>query len=169
GSYHVNDGNGLAAVAATGLTRDALWQALYDRRCYATTGDRIVLNFSLSLAGPAPSAEAAGARNGGGPFPMGSDLAVDLAAVGPRTLHIRLAGTATIDLVEVLRNNEVVYTARPGTDAWGGEWTDAAPLPPLALAPTFAGDRPFVFYYLRVTQANRQIAWASPIWLTQRV
>ena len=39
---------------------------------------------------------------------------------------------------------------------------------PLALDPSFEYDRPFVFYYVRVTQANRQLAWSSPIWLTQR-
>ena len=46
GSYHVNDGNGLACVVAPKLTRAAIWQALYDRRCYATTGDRILLDFT---------------------------------------------------------------------------------------------------------------------------
>ena len=30
GSYHVNDGNGLACVVAPELTREAIWQALYD-------------------------------------------------------------------------------------------------------------------------------------------
>ncbi|HJR49778.1 MAG TPA: DUF3604 domain-containing protein, partial [Gemmatimonadales bacterium] len=150
GSYHVNDGNGLACVQAPELTRDAIWTALYDRRCYATTGDRILVDVTMDG------------------HPMGTDLAVDLAAHGPRGFTMRLAGTATITLVELLRNNEVVFTARPDRDVWHGEWIDVDPLGPLALRPTFAGDRPFVFYYLRLTQANRQQAWASPIWLTQR-
>jgi hypothetical protein len=150
GSYHVNDGNGLACVQAAALTRDAVWQALHDRRCYATTGDRILLDWTLDG------------------HPMGADVPVDLADCGPRRITVRAAGTAEIDLVEVLRNNEIVYTARPGAEAWEGEWEDAAPLADLALAPTFPYDRPFVFYYVRLTQANRQLAWASPIWLTQR-
>jgi hypothetical protein len=149
GSRHVNDGNGLACVQATALTRDAIWQALYDRRCYATTGDRILLDLAM---------------NG---HPMGADLPVDLDTYGPRHFALRIAGTYRLETVEILRNNEVVHTARPGGDVWEGEWTDDAPLRPLALSPTFAADRPFVFYYLRVTQANRQQAWASPIWLTQ--
>jgi hypothetical protein len=150
GSYHVNDGNGLACVMATELTRDAIWQALYERRCYATTGDRIVLDFTM---------------NG---RPMGSDMAVDLAEVGPRTFSVRVAGTYRVDAVEILRNNEVVYRAQPGAEVWEGTWVDEAPLEAIAFQPTFSYDRPFVFYYVRVTQGNRQQAWASPIWLTQR-
>jgi hypothetical protein len=149
GSYHVNDGNGLACVVAPELTRDAIWQALYDRCCYATTGDRILLDCTM---------------NG---HPMGTDVAVDLAGAGLRTFAMRIAGTATITLIELLRNNQVVFTARPGSDTWDGEWTDTEPLGPQALQPAFENDRPFVFYYLRVTQRNRQQAWASPFWLTQ--
>ena len=149
GSYHVNDGNGLACVVATELTRDAIWQALYERRCYATTGDRIVLDFSM---------------NG---QPMGTDIPAELDQVGQRTFFIRVVGTYRIDMVELIRNNQVIFSAQPGEDVWEGEWTDADRLSPLALAPTFDGDSPFVFYYVRVTQGNRQKAWSSPIWLTQ--
>ena len=150
GSYHVNDGNGLACVQATDLSRDAIWQALYDRRCYATTGDRILVDFTLDG------------------HPMGTDTPVDLATYGVRRCMMRVAGTSAIDLVEIVRNNQVVFAARPGADSWEEEWIDAAPLLSVALSPTFDHDRPFVFYYLRVTQANRQLAWGSPVWLTQR-
>ena len=155
GSYHVNDGNGLACVLAPELTRDALWQALWERRCYATTGDRILLDFRLE----------AGGREVG----MGADVDVDLGKAGPRRLTIRAAGTERIERVEVLRNNQVVYVTQPLTEDWRGEWVDEAPLADLAIPPAFAGDRPFVFYYMRLWQRNRQQAWSSPIWLTQRV
>ena len=150
GSYHVNDGNGLACAIATELTRDAIWQALYDRRCYATTGDRIVLDFTMD------------------DHPMGSDIPVDLAEAGPRAFAMRVAGTHRVDLVEIVRNNQVVFSIQPRAEVWEGEWTDTDPLPPVAFEPTFSYDRPFVFYYMRVTQGNRQRAWASPTWLTDR-
>jgi hypothetical protein len=162
GSYHLNDGNGLACVVAPRLTRDAIWQALHDRHCYATTGDRILLDVRLHL----PDAAAPGPGAGAG-HPMGTDLPVDLGAAGRRRFVLRVAGTHRLDAVELLRNNRVVFTAHPEGEDWQGEWTDGAPLAPLALAPTFAGDRPFVFYYLRVRQRNRQVAWSSPVWLTQ--
>ena len=99
---------------------------------------------------------------------MGSDLAVDHAAYGVRRFSIRVAGSDRIASVEILRNNAIGHTARPTGDVWEGEWEDAAPLQELANAPTFAYDQSFVFYYVRVRQANHQIAWASPFWLTQR-
>lgn len=149
GAYHVNDGNGLACVLAEEKTRDAIWRALYERRCYATTGDRILLDFALDGR------------------PMGTDLQTDLATHGPRTLRMRVAGTHRVDAVEIVRNGEVVLAAQPGVEDWEAEWVDDEPLEALALAPTFGGDRPFVYYYLRVRQGNRQQAWSSPIWLTQ--
>ena len=45
------------------------------------------------------------------------------------------------------------------TDVWEDEWTDTADLSAVAFAPTFPNDRPFVYYYLRIFQANRQRAW----------
>ncbi len=149
GSFHVNDGNGLACVVAPELTREAIWQALSDRRCYATTGDRILLDFTIDG------------------LPMGSDNAADLGSVDPRRLRMRAAGTASFTRVEVIRNNQVVFSADPQSDVWEDEWTDTADLAPVAFAPTFPDDRPFVYYYLRVFQANRQRAWSSPIWFTQ--
>jgi hypothetical protein len=98
---------------------------------------------------------------------MGTDLPVDLGAAGRRRFVLRGAGTHRLDAVELLRNNRVVFTAHPEGEDWQGVRTDGAPLAVLALTPTFAGDRPFVFYYLGVRQRNRQVAWSSPIWLTQ--
>ena len=149
GSYHVNDGNGLACVVAPELTREAIWQALYDRRCYATTGDRILLDFTVDGK------------------PMGSDNPADLRSVGPRHVRMRAAGTASFTRVEVIRNNQVVFSADPQGDEWEDEWTDTANLADADFAPTYPDDRPFVYYYLRVIQANRQRAWSSPIWFTQ--
>jgi hypothetical protein len=97
---------------------------------------------------------------------MGTDLPIDLDRYGPRRFAVRVAGTYRIRTVEILRNNQVVYTAQPQGDVWEGEWEDDTPLRTHAFTPTFSDDRPFVFYYVRVTQANRQIAWASPFWLT---
>ena len=102
GSYHVNDGNGLACVVAPELTREAIWQALYDRRCYATTGDRILLDFTIDGK------------------PMGSDNPADLRSVGPRHVRMRAAGTASFTRVEVIRNNQVVFSADPQQRRLGG-------------------------------------------------
>ena len=39
---------GLTAVLATELTREGIWDALKQRRCYATTGNRSILEFSVN-------------------------------------------------------------------------------------------------------------------------
>ncbi|HIE27899.1 TPA: DUF3604 domain-containing protein [Candidatus Poribacteria bacterium] len=38
---------GLTAVIASGLTRESIWNALWNRCCYATQGQRTLLNFAL--------------------------------------------------------------------------------------------------------------------------
>jgi hypothetical protein len=47
GSY----GDGKLAVAATGLTRASIWQAIKERKTYAVTGDKIHCNFAVNGAG----------------------------------------------------------------------------------------------------------------------
>ena len=80
---------------------------------------------------------------------------------------MRAAGTVPFTRIEVIRNNQVVFSADPQRDVWEDEWTDTANLADAAFAPTYPDDRPFVYYYLRVIQANRQRAWSSPIWFTE--
>jgi hypothetical protein len=82
---------GLAAVLATKLTREAIFDAIRNRRTYAVTGDRIILDFQL---------------NG---QPMGREL--------PYTPHRELAVTVTgwdqLDRVEILKNNRVLHRDFP--------------------------------------------------------
>ncbi|MGB5545844.1 MAG: DUF3604 domain-containing protein [Polyangiales bacterium] len=66
---------GLVAVHARERTRDAIWQALFDREVYGTSGDRILLWFDLINAGKDR-------------VPMGSQLAFD----GTPKFRVRAAG-----------------------------------------------------------------------------
>ena len=80
---------GLAGVWMPELTREALWDALWNRRCYGTSGARIALEFELDGT------------------PMGSILEGDHPE--PQ-IEVSATGTETIALVEVLRGREVIYT-----------------------------------------------------------
>ena len=127
--------NGLVAVYSTGLTREALWEAFFARRVYATNGPRIVLDFRI---------------NG---VPMGGELRVEEG----EPLHIKcwarldglmdrmelVRGTATVRRFVSIENQVCEFTAeheetaRPGATA----------------------------YYFRVYQVDGGTAWSSPIWV----
>lgn len=79
---------GLAGVWATENTREAVWEALLARRCYAVTGDRIKLEFHVNDT-----------------F-MGGELArsKDLQA------SVRVECSQAIDRIELVQNGRVVQT-----------------------------------------------------------
>ena len=147
---------GLTGVYATELTRPAIFEAIRKRRCYATTGEPIVLDFRVN-----------------GRF-MGSEIA---AADGP-VVEATVMGTAPLIAVEVVKwaggqsPFAVVYKAPvSGVQAkvW---WRD----------PEFRTDS---LYYLRVTQQvspelaakyknapdnpfPSEMAWSSPVWVSKQ-
>jgi len=141
---------GLLAVRASAGTREAIWEALYERNCYGTTGARIIIDFALDGA------------------PMGSELrlADHPALVARRRLTVTVHGTAPIEKVEVVRNNGDVFTHQGTTEDESFAWEDTQPFDEIALPPAPHWDAPFCFYYLRVTQADGEIAWVSPVWIS---
>jgi hypothetical protein len=81
---------GLAAVMAEENTPDMLFDSMRRRACYATTGERIIVE-----------AEMGGA-------PMGSILAED----ADRKVRCSVMGTAPIDAIDLIKNSEVVFSRR---------------------------------------------------------
>jgi len=148
GSFNVNEGRGLAAVYARELTREAIWDALHDRMCYATTGARIILHFDA------------------GSYRMGQEISVEDGdpAMNRRSFHAAVVGTDELERVEIVRNNRVVHSCDCDSETAEVEWEDEENLAATCLAPTFSYDRPFSFYYLRAVQKDRERAWSSPIW-----
>jgi hypothetical protein len=82
---------GLTAIAAPVLTRDALWQALKDRHCYATTGERILLEF-----------RAGSARMG--------DAIVAPADFAQSGFMISVEGTASLEGIDFFRDAECLQS-----------------------------------------------------------
>ena len=83
---HSPVGSGRTAVLSDELTRDNVWQALYDRRCYGTTGNRIVLDFSVNEA------------------VMGSEI----TAGDDREITLEVHAPCPIEKVHILRNGELL-------------------------------------------------------------
>ena len=129
---------GLAAVWAPELTREALFDALKSRRCYGTTGARIILDFTLNDQ------------------PMGSILEVEGGEVS-REVYAYVRGTDAINRVEVVQNGKVVETGTPHhrdrQDVYSLKWRDTTALEANA------------YYYIRVIQTDGEMAWSSPIWI----
>lgn len=73
---------------------------------------------------------------------------------GEPQLDVRVEGTGPIARVVIVRDNQVVYTAEPGKKEAALTWRDRAP----------TGARSF--YYVRVEQADGQLAWSSPLWVS---
>ncbi len=80
---------------------------------------------------------------------MGSEIIGD----GPRQITGRVVGTDQVTRVDIVRDNADWLTLTPGDDDVTIDATDDAPL----------GNGSF--YYLRVTQADGEMAWASPVWV----
>jgi hypothetical protein len=135
---------GLAAVAATDLTRDGIFDSLYRRCTYGTTGAKILLDFTIDGQ------------------PMGQEVTVS----GTPSLTIEAHGTDDIEVVEVLRHSQsdgafkVILVVNPGTPDF--QWTQRDQ--------AFQEDS---IYYVRLRQVGlirNQIAmaWSSPIWVRRR-
>jgi hypothetical protein len=128
---------GLTGIQSSALDSLALFDALYRRRCYATSGARIVADATL---------------NG---EPLGSELA--LAPGARREFRIRIRGTAPLVAVQIVSLGAVLVDFVLVPESWDFEitWADERPGRPLQ----------DVYYYVRARQADGHCAWLSPWWV----
>src|SRR6185436_6677726 len=83
---------GLTCVLAESLTREAVFEAIRERRCYGVTAAQRI-HVELSVNG----------------LPMGGEA----RARGPVTIRGRVVGTGDLERVDVFRGLEVVATVSP--------------------------------------------------------
>jgi hypothetical protein len=119
---------GLTAVITPNRTREAILDAIRARRCYATSGAKILLE--VDVAG----------------FPMGSEL--DIA--GPVEVHTRVLGTTDVDRIELVTPDGVAASDHPKSPS-----------------ASFAAEVDAAYVYCRVTQADGEMAWSSPIFFNR--
>ena len=99
---------------------------------------------------------------------MGSELDTKSRPGLEFNRHITGYAIGTQPLVEALliRNGKVFRTLEPKEEKVEFEIDDMDLIETIALEPK--EDRPpFVYYYLRITQADGHIGWSSPIWVDQ--
>lgn len=139
---------GMTAIFAENHTRDALFVAMQNRYCYATTGERILLYYSIANAH------------------MGQELNTKAKPGLGFNRHITgwIVASAKIAKVEFIRNGKVAHTMHPEKADFEFAYDDTTPLHEHAFAGG-EGKPPFVYYYVRVTQENGHMAWGTPIWI----
>ena len=132
---------GLTAVFAPSLEREAIYNAIRKRRCYATLGGRPILRFTIN-----------------GAF-MGESLQLPRADA-VKHIVCDVAGSAELARVEVIKNGETFFqfvTKDMGSHNRTCDYREEFP----DTTPSQAGD----YYYLRIQQCDGALAWSSPIWM----
>jgi hypothetical protein len=84
---------GLTCILSKTQSRDGFWEALKHRRCYGTTGQRIIIKADM---------------NG---QPIGADVRADQA-----TIQAKVVGTAPLTQIDLLRESDVIQTYRTKTE-----------------------------------------------------
>lgn len=88
----------------------------------------------------------------------GSNIMGDVFTTAKKpTLDITITGTSPITKVHVIRDNKYVYTAEPKQQEVKLSFTDMD-----------AKEGKESMYYVRVEQADSNLAWASPMWITYK-
>jgi len=124
---------GITGALMDRLDRQPLIDALRDRRTYATTGARILLDFTIC-----------GIQMG------------DEGDVSEVVIRAEIHACEPVEKIEIIRDGEVVCTSVDEFLDKTFEWNDSEV------------DKGAHWYYLRVSQADGEVGWTSPIWVRVR-
>jgi hypothetical protein len=130
--YEVGLPGGLTAVRAPTLDRRAVVRAIRQRRCYATTGARLLVDFDVD----------------------GKPMGEMINTRKPPTIRVEAHGTAPLSRVDLIRDQFRLTTLWPRGRSMNASFQDVSVLP---------GRH---YYYARIRQADGEIAWTSPVWVT---
>lgn len=139
---------GLTGILSKEHNRSSMFEALQARSCYATTGERIILGLHIANTS------------------MGGELETKNRPGLEFNRHITgyCIGTQPITEAILIRNGKPFKTLEIKDGKVLFEIDDMDLLSSIVLEPNKERP-PFVYYYLRVTQADGHIAWSSPIWV----
>ncbi|MHA1670687.1 MAG: DUF3604 domain-containing protein [Promethearchaeota archaeon] len=138
---------GIMAVWAKSLTKKDIWDALFNRKCYGTTGPRIIIKFFIE------------------DYSMGDIINLENNKdIGKqRKVSFSLVSPVNIEKIELIRNNESLIIFTPNSETFDVEYVDDKLFNDIALD-HFQNSEKFVFYYLRIFLKDNNMAWSSPIW-----
>jgi hypothetical protein len=76
---------------------------------------------------------------------------------GPPKLQVKVVGTGKLADVILIKDEQAVYSIQPTRNEAAFDFTDMQ-----------AREGQESYYYVRVVQADRRIAWSSPMWITRQ-
>jgi hypothetical protein len=141
---------GLTALRVPELTRNALWEALCSRNCYATTFSRTLLDVSIN--GVSMGQELSVSKND--TLHTKREIEVSVFSSDPRGM------TASL-----IRNGEEIERTPLAPDQNKIVFTDNDDLNAIAVRDARFYPEPFTVYYIRIQNQFDQTQWSSPIWL----
>ena len=134
-SDHVSTHSSYTMIYAPSMDRTDIVESMRKRHAYGAT-DNIIVDF-----------QAVDAQ--GRAYLMGDAFT---ASAAPR-LKVKVMGTDTLQRVEIIKDGKFVFTTSP--NGKNTEFTYVDNEPPQGES----------WYYVRVTQMDRNLAWSSPIWV----
>lgn len=132
-------GTAYAVVYATENSRQGAWQGLYDRRCYGSTTYGLIVDFRC------------------GKHFMGEEFSTDK----PPQIKLFVRGSAPIREVAILSNGKIVHSQGDEKNPIGKKELNLSWTPGSLPAGT-------TYYYARVIQEDDEMAWTSPVWVTNK-
>lgn len=123
-----------AGVWAEDFSRKGILEALRARR---TLGGTTKVSLQVSIDGK----------------PQGEEMELG----GAPTLEVKLASPQPIALVQVVRDGEFVYTAKPHANETKFQFADSSLQPGQS-----------AYYYVRAEVGSTDLAWSSPVWVKRK-
>lgn len=132
---HNSMGIGVAALWVKEVSRAGIIEALQNRRTFATTGDKMFIDFKVNEA------------------KMGT---TSKSPKAPK-MEIEVLGQYPLEKIEILRNSKVIhaYQVDDNTLKFEQTYSDL----------NYKDEEEILYYYIRATQKNKALAWSSPIWI----
>ena len=132
--------SGLTAVWSSDLTRQGIYSSISKRHCYATTGARVILHFSLN----------------------GEEMGQEIQCTGAPLLKIRAAAPGKIEKLEIISEGKTVYSMEPQSRMVETSWQS----PELVSSYYYVRLTLAPLEFAESGMRNRQqFAWSSPVFV----
>jgi hypothetical protein len=137
-SDHISTHSSYTMIYTPSTVRRDIVESMRKRHTYGAT-DNIVLDYRVR-------------DRQGHEWMMGD--ALETAA--PPVMHVIVRGTSGIQSVEIVKDGKFIYRTEPRDTSAEFDYSDTSAVPGQS------------WYYVRVIQDDRNMAWSSPVWITYR-